>query len=87
MFQNEARKMNHQEVQEEDRRAKLPKNWEARKRQVDWEEEQETKKQVRIMSKRTFSIKESDQNGGTVCYSNSLCLSVKISHSDISSCL
>jgi len=43
---NEARKMNHQEVQEEDRRAKLPKNWEARKRQVDWEEEQETKKQA-----------------------------------------
>merc|ERR1719414_2323146 len=41
---NEARKMNHQEVQEEDRRSKLPKNWEARKRQVDWEEEQERKK-------------------------------------------
>merc|ERR1712141_65403 len=43
---NEARKMNHTEVQEEDRRSKLPKNWEARKRQVDWEEDQETKKQA-----------------------------------------
>ena len=45
-LQNEARKLNHQEVAEEDRRSKLPKNFEARKRQLDWEEEQETKKQV-----------------------------------------
>lgn len=34
---NEARKLNHQEVVEEDKRNKLPANWEARKRKVDWE--------------------------------------------------
>ncbi|XP_033121300.1 pre-mRNA-splicing factor SYF2-like [Anneissia japonica] len=33
---NEARKLNHAEVVEEDRKAKLPSNWEARKRQADW---------------------------------------------------
>ena len=35
-FQNEARQMNHQEVVEEDKRNKLPPNWEARKRQAEW---------------------------------------------------
>ena len=35
--QNEARKMNYQEVVEEDRRKKLPANWEARQKRVDWE--------------------------------------------------
>ncbi|KAJ9599456.1 hypothetical protein L9F63_010071 [Diploptera punctata] len=33
---NEARQMNHQEVVEEDKRNKLPPNWEARKRQAEW---------------------------------------------------
>jgi len=33
---NEARKLNHQEVQEEERRAKLPANFEARKRRAEW---------------------------------------------------
>ncbi|PSN34473.1 Pre-mRNA-splicing factor Syf2 [Blattella germanica] len=33
---NEARQMNHQEVVEEDKRNKLPSNWEARKRQAEW---------------------------------------------------
>jgi pre-mRNA-splicing factor SYF2 len=28
--------MNHQEVIEEDKRNKLPSNWEARKRQAEW---------------------------------------------------
>lgn len=34
--QNEARQQNHKEVVEEDKRNKLPSNWEARKRQADW---------------------------------------------------
>jgi len=34
---NEARKLNHQEVVEENRRNTLPANWEARKRRADWE--------------------------------------------------
>lgn len=46
-FQNEARKMNHQEVVEEDRRKKLPTNWEARKSRAEWEEEQERLKKVK----------------------------------------
>ncbi|XP_058800254.1 pre-mRNA-splicing factor Syf2 [Phymastichus coffea] len=33
---NEARQQNHKEVVEEDKRNKLPSNWEARKRQADW---------------------------------------------------
>jgi len=33
---NEAKKLNHQEVQEEERRANLPANFEARKRRAEW---------------------------------------------------
>ncbi|XP_063984624.1 pre-mRNA-splicing factor Syf2 [Diachasmimorpha longicaudata] len=33
---NEARTQNHKEVVEEDKRMKLPTNWEARKRQAEW---------------------------------------------------
>ncbi|XP_015120780.1 pre-mRNA-splicing factor Syf2 [Diachasma alloeum] len=33
---NEARTQNHKEVVEEDKRMKLPANWEARKRQAEW---------------------------------------------------
>ncbi|CAH0389087.1 unnamed protein product [Bemisia tabaci] len=33
---NEARQLNHQEVVEEDKRNKLPSNWEARKRKAEW---------------------------------------------------
>ena len=36
-LQNEARKLNHEEMVEEDRRNKLPANWEARKRKAEWE--------------------------------------------------
>ncbi|XP_032234825.2 pre-mRNA-splicing factor syf2 isoform X2 [Nematostella vectensis] len=36
---NEARKMNHQEVVEEDRKKKLPANWEAKQRRVEWEQQ------------------------------------------------
>ncbi|XP_058952994.2 pre-mRNA-splicing factor syf2-like [Pocillopora verrucosa] len=44
---NEARKLNHQEVAEEDRRKKLPKNWEAVQRRVEWEnKEEEAKKEA-----------------------------------------
>jgi len=38
---NEARKLNHQEVVEEDKRKKLPSNFEARKKRAEWEEEQD----------------------------------------------
>ncbi|XP_020622031.1 pre-mRNA-splicing factor syf2-like isoform X1 [Orbicella faveolata] len=38
---NEARKLNHQEVAEEDRRKKLPANWEAMQRRVEWENKEE----------------------------------------------
>ena len=41
---NEARKMNHQEVVEEDRRKKLPQNWEQKRKRVEWDEEQEKKR-------------------------------------------
>ncbi|KPP58707.1 pre-mRNA-splicing factor syf2-like [Scleropages formosus] len=34
---NEARKLNHQEVVEEDKRLKLPSNWEAKKARLEWE--------------------------------------------------
>jgi len=37
MRRNEARKLNHEEMVEEDRRNKLPANWEARKRKAEWE--------------------------------------------------
>jgi len=51
---NEARKMNHTEVQEEDKRGKLPKNWEARKRQVDWEDDQESRKKECVAKGQNF---------------------------------
>jgi len=41
---NEARKLNHQEVLEEERRAKLPSNYEAKKRKADWILAEEDKK-------------------------------------------
>uniref|UniRef100_A0A8C8C2V4 Pre-mRNA-splicing factor SYF2 n=1 Tax=Oncorhynchus tshawytscha TaxID=74940 RepID=A0A8C8C2V4_ONCTS len=34
---NEARKLNHKEVVEEDKRLKLPTNWEAKKARLEWE--------------------------------------------------
>lgn len=41
---NEARKLNHQEVVEEDKRLKLPANWEAKKARLEWELQEEEKK-------------------------------------------
>jgi len=37
MRRNESRKLNHAEVQEEEKRSKLPSNWEAKKRRAEWE--------------------------------------------------
>merc|ERR1712189_62047 len=43
---NQARKLNHEEI-EEDRRNKLPANWEARKRKAEWElADQEARKEA-----------------------------------------
>lgn len=44
--QIDARQLNHREVVEEDRRNKLPANWEARQRRVEWEEQDEKARQV-----------------------------------------
>ena len=55
-LQNEARKLNHQEVAEEDRRKKLPKNWEAVQRRVEWEnKEEEAKKVYRYIYANVFN--------------------------------
>lgn len=44
---NEARKLNHQEVVEEDRRKKLPANFESKQRRIEWElEEAKAKKEA-----------------------------------------
>jgi len=48
--------MNHQEVVEEDKRKKLPANWEARKQRVEWEEEQEQMKKKCEESGEDFDI-------------------------------
>ncbi|MBN3306386.1 SYF2 factor, partial [Amia calva] len=41
---NEARKLNHQEVVEEDKRLKLPANWEAKKARLEWELKENARK-------------------------------------------
>lgn len=46
LLKNEARKLNHQEVVEEDKRLKLPTNWEAKKARLEWELKVEEKKKV-----------------------------------------
>ncbi|XP_043916012.1 pre-mRNA-splicing factor SYF2 [Protopterus annectens] len=43
---NEARKLNHQEVAEEDRKLKLPANWEAKKSRLEWELKEKERKQA-----------------------------------------
>ena len=45
-FQNEARKLNHQEVVAEDQRKKLPSNWETKRQRIEWEEEEDTRRKV-----------------------------------------
>ena len=50
IIQNEARKLNHQEVVEEDRRKKLPVNYESRRRRAEWEiQEEEAKKVIKYL--------------------------------------
>ncbi len=46
LLQNEARKLNHQEVVEEDKRLKLPSNWEAKKARLEWELAEDERKKV-----------------------------------------
>ncbi|XP_064618403.1 pre-mRNA-splicing factor syf2-like [Liolophura sinensis] len=41
---NEARKLNHQEVVEEDRRKKLPKNFDVKRKKSEWEQAEEEKR-------------------------------------------
>lgn len=41
---NEARKLNHQELIEEDKRLKLPSNWETKKARLEWELKEEERK-------------------------------------------
>lgn len=47
-LQNEARKLNHQEVVEEDKRLKLPANWEAKKARLEWELAEDQKKKASV---------------------------------------
>jgi pre-mRNA-splicing factor SYF2 len=44
--QNEARKLNHKEVVEEDRKKKLPENWEKQKERLDHELDKEQKRKA-----------------------------------------
>ncbi|XP_074655376.1 pre-mRNA-splicing factor syf2-like [Tubulanus polymorphus] len=44
MRRNEARKLNHKEVVEEDRRKKLPANFESKRKRLEWEEQEEKKR-------------------------------------------
>jgi hypothetical protein len=46
-LKNEARKLNHREVVEEDRKSKLPLNWERKQERVELEDELERKKRVK----------------------------------------
>ena len=54
MWQNEARKLNHQEVVEEDKRNKLPANFEQKRKRVEYEEEQERRRKVRNWAKKYY---------------------------------
>lgn len=47
LFQYEACKLNSQEVVEEDKRLKLPPNWEAKKARLEWELQVQEKKKVK----------------------------------------
>lgn len=49
-LQNEAHKLNHQEVVDEDKRLKLPANWEAKKARLEYELLVDAKKKVKNMT-------------------------------------
>ena len=55
---NEARKLNHQEVVEEDRRTKEPKNMEARKRRAEYILKEEEMKAECIAAGRDWNIEK-----------------------------
>jgi len=58
MKRNEARKLNHQEVVEEDRRSKLPKNEEARKRKAEYIVKEEELKAAAIAAGKDWEIEK-----------------------------
>ena len=55
--------MNHQEVVEEDRRKKLPQNWEQKRKRVEWDEEQEKKRKVCLITKKYLGTNEGEMTG------------------------
>ncbi|XP_049596556.1 pre-mRNA-splicing factor syf2 isoform X1 [Syngnathus scovelli] len=62
---NEARKLNHQEVVEEDKRLKLPSNWEAKKARLEWElYEDEKKKECAARGEDYHRVKLLDITAG-----------------------
>jgi len=63
MRRNEARKLNHQEVVEEDRRAKEPKNMEARKRRAEFLLEEERLKSECLASGKDWEIEKLRHQG------------------------
>lgn len=56
LFQNEARKLNHQEVVEEDKRLKLPANWEAKKARLEWELADSEKRKVGVIQMKWSTV-------------------------------
>jgi len=58
MKRNEARKLNHQEVVEEDRRSKLPKNEEARKRKAEYVVKEEEQKAACLAAGKDWEIEK-----------------------------
>ena len=58
VLKNEARKLNHQEVVEEDRRKKLPANFEQKRKFVDWEEQEEKKRKVDVLKVSVSNFKK-----------------------------
>lgn len=55
--QHEACKLNSQEVLEEDKRLKLPPNWEAKKARLEWELRVQEKKKVKNKPQRAQGVR------------------------------
>ncbi|XP_025097763.1 pre-mRNA-splicing factor SYF2-like [Pomacea canaliculata] len=53
---NEARKLNHQEVAAEDERKKRPENFEAKRKRMEWEQEQDTLKQECLAKGENYDL-------------------------------
>ena len=60
-LKNEARKLNHKEVVEEDRKSKLPTNFEAKRKRIEWEEEQEKKRKVNLYKTSVLKLETLSQ--------------------------